>query len=105
MTTTETETPFEFNGPKIAKAVARFVVKHSVSTTIATVIAQSVEVEKKNQKVQIFIGSYVLGMMAADAGWNRVEQQIANTTYVIQKVRSSLEEEQAKKESPNITDL
>lgn len=105
MTTIETPELPEINGPKIAKAVARFIVRHSVSTTVGTLIAQNVEVDKKNQKVQLFVGGYVLGMIAADAGWNAVERQIANAQYTIQKVRDALDEEKDKNESSNITDL
>lgn len=105
MTTTETETPFEIDGPKIAHKIVRFVVKHCIATTVGTVIAQNVTVEKKNQKVQIFVGSYVLGMMAADAGWNRVSRQIHETTETIEKIREALDQEKAKKEESTSADL
>jgi hypothetical protein len=72
--TTETE-------PKLSrldrgKIIARFVVKHSTSATVATAVAQNVSVEGRRQKAQILIGSYILAGIAADAAWNYVQREI-----------------------------
>lgn len=47
------------------KAVTKFVVGRSVSYTVSSVIHNNVAPETKTQKVEIAIGSYVIGDMAA----------------------------------------
>ena len=50
---------------KASKKIARAVVGCSVSAVIVTGINQNVTVEKKRNKIAIYIGAYVMGAMVA----------------------------------------
>lgn len=97
---TETTTPETNNKLVIAKKIARFVAVRSVSGVVVTVIHQNVSVASKPAKVQLYIGAFLLGSMAADAAWDHAEQQIDEVVTAVREARA-----QSKDTAHVVTDL
>lgn len=51
---------------KTVKMVARFIVGRSVSAVIVTLVHQNVATTSRFQKLQLYIGAYVIGSMVSD---------------------------------------
>lgn len=77
----------------LAKAATRFVVKRSVATCIATAITAVVPVETKREKAQVFIGSYVLGEMAAEHAGAYANQEFEKAVDLVRKLKMLIKNE------------
>ena len=61
---------------KITKEIASFVVGHSVSAVIVTNIHQNTIPITTRQKVQLYIGAFVVGAMVAEKAHAYTDQKI-----------------------------
>jgi hypothetical protein len=77
------------------KTITRFVVARATSFTVIALIRQNVETEKALQDAGVYIGSYVIGEMVADATHDYVNNQIdefADAINAMKAVKAEIEQ-------------
>lgn len=58
------------------RTASKFVVGKSVSGVIVTIVHQNTETFTKSQKIQLYVGAYVIGAMVADAAEDYIDKRI-----------------------------
>jgi hypothetical protein len=69
------------------KAVARFVVGKCVSGVIVTVVHNNCPTFSKSQKVQLYVGAFVVGAMVADAARDYTDKQIDSIVEFVDNLK------------------
>lgn len=82
-------TPVSNNKLVIARRIARFVAVRSVSGVVVTAVHQNVAVEGKLAKIQLYVGTFLLGSMVADKVWDHTEKQIDEIVEAVQEARKA----------------
>lgn len=82
---TTTKTNAKYN---TAKGVVRFVLSKCVSGTIITIIHQNTQTFSKSQKVQLYVGAYLVGGLVADQAWERAESAIDDFATSVRNFRA-----------------
>lgn len=80
----------------IAKKAATFVVGSGVSKITASIIANNTNPEKLTERVSMYVGAGVLGMMAADASKKFTSAKIDTYVAYAAKLKTKIEEAQKK---------
>lgn len=83
------------NKIKIAKGIARAVVKYSVSGVVVTAIHNITPTYDKKQKAQLYIGAYVVGSMVADKAEEHIDSQIDALVEAIETIKGKAKTENA----------
>lgn len=81
---------------KAVKTVAKIVVANSVKGVLATAIATNVPVESKSDKVKLFIGTYAIGGMVAEASKTHIGNQIDSAAEIVDEVKKQYADYKAK---------
>lgn len=89
---------------KVVKVVSGYVVGAGASTIVKNIIASNTSLpEGKMQKVEMYFGAAVLGMMAKDASktymHGKVDSWVTSYRRVVEKIEAKAAEENAKPES------
>lgn len=72
------------------KFVAKAVAATSVKMVIATAIAQTVPVESKQDKAKLFVGTYVIGGMVAEAGKTHIGNQVDSAYDTVETIKKMI---------------
>jgi len=71
-----------------AKTVTKFVIGKCVSGVIVTLLHNNVQTHSKSQKVQLYVGAYVVGAMVSDKAAEWTDKQIDDLVEIGRSVKS-----------------
>lgn len=77
----------------LTKTITKFVVGRSVGVIVGTIIKNNFPVESKTQKVQLFVGAYVLGAMVGEGAAMYAEHKIDRMADWWTKVKDEMNDQ------------
>lgn len=79
------------NKLKVAKSATKLVVYRSVGFVVASAIANLVPTETKTQKIELIVGSNVIGAIVADKGSDWVDKKFVEAADAYTRLKKHME--------------
>jgi hypothetical protein len=79
----------KFGARRIVKGVAQFIVGASVGFTTKKIIENNVEVEKKREKAEVYIGSAAMAASASKASRTYLDSYIDTVFDIVERTKKS----------------